>query len=160
MATDTDRHVSNGQRWSPEDSFAAMLEGWDVWDSDGSGDGPFQIQFLAEPGLIPELGYVEPKFDSEDTNAWVHVREQAAAGSALHQRALLFIEHNNSLEYARIMRWPEHIEAPFAGFDPTDGYQDVFPCGRCDGCGLGLTADTTHDEDACNAKGPQRDYWE
>lgn len=152
--------VSDEAQWVPTDSRAACLEGWDVWDSAGSDDGPFQIQFLAEPELL-DLGYTAPKFDG-DTDAWVHVREQALVHhSELHQRALLFIEHNNSLEYARVMLWPIVIDCTFAEFDPTD-YVNMGPFkrGRCDGCGLGLTLDTTHDEDACIAKGPQRHYWE
>lgn len=139
--------------WPRECQLQALQEGWDIWQCDGSAGGPFQIQVLEEPELLPELGYTTKKFD-DDTDAWVHVRTRAAEGSELHVRAMLFIEHHNQLEYVRIMRWPQPVLMGVGSMirpveiDPLD-FLDLFPRGRCDGCGLGLTENTLHDEVEC-----------
>ena len=45
--------------------------------------------------------------------------------------------------------WTEAIERRRTGdFDPLE-YPNLFPRGRCDGCGIGLLEDDDHDEESC-----------
>lgn len=93
-----EENMADEWEWTRADSDAALLDGWDIFDSFGSENGPWQIQVLEEPNLLPELGYTEKKFE-DDSAVWVHVWTQAEAGSALHVKALEFIKMHNPLEY-------------------------------------------------------------
>lgn len=87
--------------WTTAFSAAACVEGWDLFDSFGSGSGPWQIQAFDSP----EDG--DGDLGGEDTIAWVIVRRQATP----HARtALWFLAHHNPLEYRRIMAWPTVVE--------------------------------------------------
>lgn len=90
--------------WTDADSQAASLEGWDIWDSEGSQNGPWQIQKFDDTEEAAEQGF---GILAEDTDSWVLVRTQAAAGSPLHQRALAFLAEHNPTEYEAIMAWRE-----------------------------------------------------
>jgi hypothetical protein len=97
-----DQHLPD-TGWTHDDSWTAMQEGWDIFDCDGSDNGPYQLCVLDEPILLPELGYTEPKFTG-DTEAWIHVRTQAREhDSPLHQKALTFLYTHCPAEYQRIM---------------------------------------------------------
>lgn len=85
-----------GPEWTFEDSVAAHVEGWDIFECWGSLNGPWQIQ----------------KFDDEDRYAednevWSLVRQRAAAGSALHQKALDFLQVHNPREYEAVTTWEQ-----------------------------------------------------
>jgi hypothetical protein len=76
--------------WTGEDRDAAQAEGWDIFDADGSEDGRWQLQHLANPQETPSLGYTEPKF-TDDGEAALHVQAKAHEGSRLHIRAINFL---------------------------------------------------------------------
>lgn len=93
-------------QWTKGDSWAALNEGWDIFECDGSANGPYQICVLEEPYLIEELGYEDKKFPS-DNEVWVRVRNLASAGSPLHLKALQFVRTENPKEYEAIQNWVE-----------------------------------------------------
>jgi hypothetical protein len=96
--------------WTQADADAAIREGWNVADSDGSRHGTPQLQHIDAMDVC----------DGEDAGAWAHVREQAAQQSPLHVKALAILQRENPAEYARIMayapartqdsRSPHHME--------------------------------------------------
>jgi hypothetical protein len=86
--------------WTNEDSRAAYDEGWDIFDSEGSQNGPWQIQKFDDPDSGPQVF-------TEDTDAWVQVRTRASEGSALHIKALAFLRQYNPQEADAIERWQE-----------------------------------------------------
>lgn len=90
--------------WTGADSEQALGEGWDIFDSEGSDNGPWTIQRLDDPYHLPYLGFTKPVFGS-DPDAWIHVVALARGGSPLHQKALAFIRENNSLEAEAIDDW-------------------------------------------------------
>lgn len=88
--------------WTPSDQAAAAAEGWDIFDCDGSDNGPWQLQCFDNPA---EAGWPQGKaypFGC-DPDAWRHVLTRAAAGSPLHQRALQFLEQHSPAEHQRIL---------------------------------------------------------
>ena len=80
--------------WTNEDSTLASAEGWDVFDSEGSANGPWQIQKRDETSTF-----------NQDTDAWRYVWQRAERGSLLHQRALEYIKEHNPPEYDAIRQW-------------------------------------------------------
>jgi hypothetical protein len=73
------------------DNTLALQEGWDVFgtdevDEEGNGYIRLAIQKLDDPSSVPELGYNDPKFDTDD-QAYAFVLEKAKT-SAYHQQAL------------------------------------------------------------------------
>lgn len=93
----------NLEGWTIADSRAAITEGWDVFDCDGSDNGRFQICKRDDMTT----------FDIDD-DVWVHVAKRATDGSALHVRALAFIMQHNPIEYNAIsntVRVPVPMEA-------------------------------------------------
>ena len=89
--------------WTRDDSAAALAEGWDIFDSYGSPNGPWQICVLEEPYLNTDLGYTEKKFADDDA-VWLHVWGEAATGSELHNKALAFVQQHNLQEYESIVK--------------------------------------------------------
>lgn len=87
--------------WSPEDANAAEVEGWALFDSCGSADGPLQIQRFDDPSEWTQSPNPYP-FES-DAAVWVHVRTRAAAGSPLHVKALRVLEVENPAEHRRVL---------------------------------------------------------
>ena len=81
--------------WTAEDDRAAGLEGWNLFDSDGSADGTPQVQRIDSP----EPG--ETELDG-DPDAWAILR--ADPGTPLHAKALAIIVNENPAEYARVMK--------------------------------------------------------
>ncbi len=87
--------------WSQEDAAAADREGWNIFLTAGAyGHDEYELERTDDP--VADGG--EPKF-ANDSDAWLHVRTQASAGSALHQRALAFLEAEAPDEYRQIMEW-------------------------------------------------------
>ena len=76
------------------DNTVCADEGWCISDSDGSENGPWQLQRVDEMSA----------FTSDDA-AWVFVLNLAKAGSALHQRALDFLKANNPKEFDAIHKF-------------------------------------------------------
>ena len=76
--------------WTAADSEAAMTEGWELFDTDGSEGGPWQIQRLDEAGLL-----------STDTDAWSLVMHGKAPH---HQAARRFIQANNPKEWHAMLK--------------------------------------------------------
>lgn len=93
--------------WPRENQAAALAEGWDIFCSDGSEDGPWQIQRLDDPEAwtMEDVETPNPNPFEGDADAWVHVRDKAAEESPLHVAALAFIQRHNPDEYDRIMAW-------------------------------------------------------
>lgn len=86
--------------WTAEMAKAAQEEGWDVFDSEGSDNGPWQVQSFDDPGELPDLG--------DDMVAWQLVQAQRTPHAIA---ALAFLAEHNPLEHARILAWPRIIEA-------------------------------------------------
>jgi hypothetical protein len=76
------------------DNTVCADEGWCISDSDGSENGPWQLQRVDEMSA----------FTSDDA-AWVFVFNMAKEGSALHQRALDFLKANNPKEFDAIHKF-------------------------------------------------------
>lgn len=70
------------------------IEGWAVFDSAGSANGPWQIQRFDEEAI----------FD-DDTAAWCWVWAQACRGSEPHVAALAFVAEHNPQEFESIVNW-------------------------------------------------------
>lgn len=93
-------------RWSYADQRAAYAEGWEIFETnrdddetakdivDGKPYGyrPFELQRDDDAAIF-----------RSDTDAWRHVRERAAAGSVLHQKALAFLKEESPAEHEAIM---------------------------------------------------------
>jgi hypothetical protein len=86
--------------WPLVCQLQAHKEGWDIFDADGSADGRWQLQAIAVPTDHLHLRYKKPKFKS-DTEAALHVRQQAIAGSVLHQQAIRFLIARRSKDVAK-----------------------------------------------------------
>lgn len=83
---------------------AAEPEGWGVFDSCGSENGPWQIQRIDELEVF-----------TEDNQAWMLVWERAVVhGSPIHQAALDFVRENNPPEYDAIAAWVTRSTMPAA----------------------------------------------
>ena len=74
------------------DDAQAVAEGWSIVETDGSENGPYQLQKIDE----------YDKFYSDD-EAWIHVFMRAYLGSAYHQQALAFLDDNNTAEYRALV---------------------------------------------------------
>lgn len=79
--------------WTGRDAIEASAEGWDVFDSGGSENGPFQICMRDDM----DSGFLT------DEEVWQHVVDEAREGSALHRRALDFVREHNPAEYETII---------------------------------------------------------
>lgn len=86
--------------WTAADHAAAEREGWDLFDCSGSAHGNLQLQRFDCPDEVATAPVPYP-FNS-DPDVWRHVRTRAAAGSALHQKALSVLELANPAELRRI----------------------------------------------------------
>jgi hypothetical protein len=81
--------------WSLEDALAADAEGWAIFECPGSDNGPWQVQMFDD-----QDGGPEPYPFGSDDEVHQHVARLAAAGSALHVRALEFLDVENPGEAA------------------------------------------------------------
>lgn len=69
-------------------------EGWDIFESTGSVDGPYQIQRNDDDAVF-----------KDDSEAWRFVWDKAQSGSEYHRAALDWLKENNPGEYVRIEYW-------------------------------------------------------
>jgi hypothetical protein len=76
-------------KWLKSDSKNATIEGWDLYDSEGSQDGCLQIQRNDE----------QNKLDS-DEQAWKIVLNGTEKH---HKKALKLIKNKNIAEYERVI---------------------------------------------------------
>jgi hypothetical protein len=89
--------------WTRADSLAANTEGWDLFDCDGSDNGPLQLCKIDEPELWAEdRGVVISRTWEDDTDAWVFV---ARNPSDLHGKALALVQRANPVEREAIREW-------------------------------------------------------
>jgi hypothetical protein len=79
--------------WRLVDSDIAESEHWNVFDSAGSENGPWQIQ------KVDEVHYWD-----DDTDVWLHVVRRAYAGSETHLRALRYVAAHNPPEFEAITK--------------------------------------------------------
>lgn len=80
--------------WSDAHRAAAHLEGWDIWDSCGSENGPWQIQHFDEASDIPEA----IQLDSDDDALRIVVN----GSEPHHEAARRFIRAHNPIEWAAL----------------------------------------------------------
>jgi hypothetical protein len=93
-----------------DDHLAANREGWDLFDSEGSENGPLQLCKIDDPETWADDREViiERTWD-EDNQAWVYVWTNP---SDLHTKALAVLKAENPIEYAAIEKWvAEHAES-------------------------------------------------
>jgi hypothetical protein len=76
------------------DDTQAVSEGWSIVETDGSENGPYQLQKIDE----------FDKFKSDD-EAWLYVYRRANEGSAYHQQALAYLDDNNPKEYEALIKF-------------------------------------------------------
>lgn len=69
------------------DNVQALAEGWDLFWTDRDHASGLELQRVDDPMSLPELGYDDPKFAS-DEDARAFVVQRAAEGSDYHARAL------------------------------------------------------------------------
>lgn len=114
--------------WTHDDDAVAASEGWGLFDSMEHG---WEIQKIDEP----EEG--EAQLEGDDT-AWVLVAQRAAAGSAVHLKALEFLgERNNDAR----------IEALQAGYADAVGRLEQLTLMLHAARGLSATACDLDDDD-------------
>lgn len=89
--------------WTRADSRAANAEGWDIFECDGSANGPYQLCKIDDPQEFTACyGTVFSHIWEDDTDAWLYVREHP---TALHSRALAYLKQVNPQEHDAIMKW-------------------------------------------------------
>ncbi|UOL47958.1 hypothetical protein vBPaerPsCh_127 [Pseudomonas phage vB_Paer_PsCh] len=94
--------MSNAPVWTTELEKASAAEGWSVFDTEGSDNGPYQIQRIDDPEAYEEAtGELPPRLES-DVAAWLLVFN----GKGLHHAAAKeFIAHHNPKEWAAIVEY-------------------------------------------------------
>lgn len=85
--------IANDRAWTDDDIAVASAEGWDLFETIGSLNGPLQIQKFDTPGDVPGCAEL-----ATDDDAWKIVADKAIAGSPVHQKALLRLAYCNPLE--------------------------------------------------------------
>ena len=88
--------------WTLEDSQEAMKQGWNIFWSEGSFDGLWQLQRIDEP----EEG--NAVFENDKT-AWEFVYKQFLVGDKLAHKALLYLSENCIEEFNRIKQHCESL---------------------------------------------------
>lgn len=97
-------HDGKRATWTFAHSEAAEAQGWDVFDSEGSVSGPYQVQSFDEPRCVLDDEAVP---DITDGDAWLLVQR---ADSDHTRAALAFLAVANPLERARILAWPTTVD--------------------------------------------------
>jgi len=89
-------------------------EGWAIFDSFGSDNGPWQIQRFDDPDeWTDEAGnLISPIAWEDDCDVWMMVVSKARSGSEIHQRALDALMIGNPLEAAAIVAWIASHQLP------------------------------------------------
>jgi hypothetical protein len=87
--------------WSPEHQKAANREGWDIFDSEGSANGRWQIQKMDDvAGAAEASGHPVPEIEN-DHAAWLLVY----SGKESHQIAAReYIQRHNEVEWDAIVK--------------------------------------------------------
>lgn len=85
------------------DNAQAGNEGWGIFETDGSENGPWQLQREDETAVFPD-----------DGAAWTFVAGKAKSGSEYHQCALDFLKRENMVEYTAIQNFIEKTAAATA----------------------------------------------
>lgn len=86
--------------WTADDAAKANAEGWDIFESFGSENGPWQLQKFDDPDWGPDAPSPYPF--ATDSDVWVHVR---TGNTPLHRKALAFLSEHNPQEYRAITEW-------------------------------------------------------
>jgi hypothetical protein len=92
--------MNNVPVWEDTHSEAATAEGWDIFDCEGSENGPWQVQKIDDlEGATTASGFVVPDL-MQDLVAWRLV----VAGKAPHHiAARAFIQHHNRREWLAML---------------------------------------------------------
>lgn len=96
--------------WSDAHSDAAVREGWDIWDSEGSENGRWQVQRIDDPEAFYEAtGFTPPRLTS-DAEAFCIV---ANGTEPHHSVARGFLRYHNPKEYQAVMNFVDRkVEIP------------------------------------------------
>lgn len=95
------REGPNEPYWLASHALAALREGWNVYDSNGSANGDWQVQCLDDPALASkELGFSVPILKYDD-KAWRLVYEGTEPH---HVAARTFLQAHNPKEWASIKK--------------------------------------------------------
>ena len=89
--------------WPSEHSDKAVREGWDIWDSEGSENGRWQVQRIDDPEAFAEAtgGFTPPKLASDDEAFFI-----VANGTEPHHSAARdFLRDHNPKEYQAVMNF-------------------------------------------------------
>jgi hypothetical protein len=91
--------------WTEAHSSAAIAEGWEIFDCDGSSNGRWQVDMLDDPAEWAQIngGVLPPRLD-DDQHAWALV----ANGTLPHHLAArAFLQAHNPPEYELVMKYKE-----------------------------------------------------
>ena len=96
--------------WTTEDRRAAIREGWDLFESDASENGPLQLCKIDDRAAHQDCWglTIEQVSWTEDNEAWVWVMRNP---SDLHAKALAVLAQENPIELAAIERWMAQIDS-------------------------------------------------
>jgi len=86
--------------WTIEHRYAARAEGWDIFECDGSANGPWQVQRFDDARYHTLTDGSHPPQLNDDDAAWVLV---ASRVKPHHVAALAFLQANNPQEYDHIV---------------------------------------------------------
>jgi hypothetical protein len=90
--------------WPSVHSDKAVREGWDIWDSEGSDNGHWQVQRIDDPSAFVEAtGFAPPKLVSDDDA----FRIVANSNQPHHIAAREFLKTHNPKEYHSVMGFAE-----------------------------------------------------
>ena len=109
-ATDLNDASLQGElpEWPSEHSDKAVREGWDIWDSEGSENGVWQVQRIDDPEAFDDAAGFKPPKLASDGEAF-----RIVANGALphHAAALAFLKAHNPMEYQAVMRFAKMSDA-------------------------------------------------
>ena len=108
--------------WPSEHSDKAVREGWDIWDSEGSENGRWQVQRIDDPETFARATGFTPLILASDADAF-----RIVANGILphHLAAREFLMAHNPMEYQAVMRFADRkmslfqiIQHPGADHEP------------------------------------------
>jgi hypothetical protein len=95
--------MNETETWTDADRDAAAREGWDLFDSDGSVNGPLQLCKFDDPEEQAAVrGVPVERTWADDNEAWMFVW---STPSPLHTKALAVLEAENPQEVYAIEKW-------------------------------------------------------
>lgn len=105
--------ISVQPTWTHEHSLAASREGWDIFETFGSPDGPWQVQRVDDPDEVVADATVTVQRLNGDSDAWLLVHH---GKEAHHAAAREFIKENSPVEWKSIVKvgsaLPAYTPAP------------------------------------------------